>query len=197
MDIQPLPFNGELDGISSKTIEIHHDKLYTGYVKKKEEIVTELRKLAHGGDVSNANQTYSEFRALKAEQTFAINGVYLHEWYFEILGGDGKPGGALLETIENKFGSFENFKAYFTASGMAARGWAILAWDTHDKTIRVYIGDAHNQGGVWGAIPIIVLDVYEHAYYMDTGSDRKAYIENFWKNLNWDKANEFYEAARG
>ena len=78
---------------------------------------------------------------------------------------------------------------------MAARGWAVLCWDTHDQALRVYTGDAHNQGGVWGCLPILVLDVYEHAYFMDYGSDRKAYIADFWKNVDWKKADALYAAA--
>ena len=80
---------------------------------------------------------------------------------------------------------------------MAARGWTVLAWDGHDQALRVYAGDAHNQGGVWGAQPVIVLDVYEHAYFIDYGSDRKAYIQDFWKNLDWVKAtNELFQVAK-
>ncbi len=78
---------------------------------------------------------------------------------------------------------------------MAARGWTVLAWDTHDNALRVYTGDAHNQGGVWGCLPILVLDVYEHAYFIDYGSDRKAYIGDWWKNLDWKKATELYNNA--
>ena len=78
---------------------------------------------------------------------------------------------------------------------MAARGWVVLAWDTHEATLRVYSGDAHNQGGVWGAIPLIVLDVYEHAYFIDFGSDRAAYIDSYLKNLNWAAANDVYGMA--
>lgn len=196
MKVKHLPFKKALKGISKQTIETHHDKLYMGYVKKKEEIASKLRRLSHGGNVSSANQTYSELRGLKESETFAINGVYLHEWYFDVLGGDGKPTGALAKDLKKKYGSIENFMNYFTANGMVARGWSVLAWDTHDKTLRVYTGDAHNHGGVWGCIPVIVLDVYEHAYFMDTGSDRKSYIQNFWKNLNWKKANSLYKAAR-
>lgn len=195
--MKALPFNNELDGISQKTIETHHDKLYAGYVKKSEEIGSKLKELSHGGDVSSANQTYSELRALKDAETFAVNGVYLHEWYFDVLGGDGNASGPLVEVLTEQYGSLENFITYFSACGMAARGWVVLAWDTHEQALRIYNGDAHNQGGVWGAIPVIVLDVYEHAYFMDTGSDRKTYIENFWKNLNWQKANELFEKARG
>ena len=80
---------------------------------------------------------------------------------------------------------------------MAARGWAIIAWDTKDGKLRQYNADAHNQGGVWGCIPIIVLDVYEHAYFADYGSDRKAYIAAFWKNLDWKAANARFERSKG
>jgi len=189
---KPLPFKSLL-GISDKTLTIHHDKLYAGYVAKKNEISEKLGVLSHGGDVSTANQSYSELRALKDGETFAINGVYLHEWYFDVLGGDGQPTGQLVDELVKKYGSWENFVAYFSACGMAARGWVVLCWDTHDATLRVYTGDAHNQGGVWGCLPILVLDVYEHAYFIDYGSDRKAYIADWWKNINWQKTNEMYQ----
>ncbi len=195
-EIQPLPFSTPLTGISDKTVAIHHDKLYAGYVAKKNEISDKLDALSHGGDVSSANQSYSELRALKDGETFATNGVYLHEWYFDVLGGNGQAEGPLVDALKESFGSLENFTAYFNACGMAARGWVVLAWDTREHALRVYTGDAHNQGGVWGAMPIIVLDVYEHAYFIDYGSDRKTYITDYWKNFNWQKANELFTTAK-
>ncbi|MCX6781098.1 MAG: superoxide dismutase [Candidatus Magasanikbacteria bacterium] len=197
MNYQPkqLPFSQTPPGISEKTLTIHHDKLYVGYVNKKNEIETKLIPLQTGGDVSSANQSYSELRALKDGETFAANGVYLHEWYFDVLGGDGVPTGALADALVAIHGSIENFLGYFAACGMAARGWSVLAFDTRDQQLKVFNCDAHNQGGVWGAIPLIVLDVYEHAYFLDYGSDRKAYIEAFLKQLNWTKANELYAAV--
>lgn len=191
---KPLAFT-TLNGISDKTMMIHHDKLYAGYVAKKNEITDKLAPLMKGGDVSSANQSFSELRGLKDGETFATNGVYLHEWYFDVLGGDGAASGALVDALTTQYGSMENFMNYFTACGMAARGWVVLCWDTKEKELRVYTGDAHNQGGVWGCMPILVLDVYEHAYFIDFGSDRKAYIGEFWKNVNWNKANELYAAA--
>lgn len=191
---KPLPFD-KLTGISEKTMAIHHDKLYVGYVNKRNEINAKLSALSHGGDVSTANQTYSELRALMDGATFATNGVYLHEWYFAVLGGNGTPSGALADALAERYGSLQNFLAFFNACGMAARGWVVLAVDTKDGKLRVFTGDAHNQGGVWGAIPVIVLDVYEHAYFMDYGSDRKKYVEDFWKNFNWKTANELYASA--
>lgn len=193
---QPLPFSGSLTGISDKTIAIHHDKLYAGYVTKQNEIQGKLEELIKTGDVATANQTYSDLRGLKDGETFAVNGVYLHEWYFDILGGDGTASGPLVDALASQFGSLEQFLAYFSACGMAARGWVVLCWDMKAQALRVYQADAHNQGGIWGCMPIIVMDVYEHAYFIDYGSDRKAYIADFWKNLNWKKANELYEAAK-
>lgn len=193
-EVKPLSYNA-LDGISEKTLTVHHDKLYAGYVAKAKEIGEKLSVLSHGGDVSTANQSYSELRALKDGETFAVNGVYLHEWYFDTLGGNGQPAGPLVEKITEQYGSLENFTNYFSANGMAARGWVVLCWDFQQQALRVYNADAHNQGGIWGCMPVLVLDVYEHAYFIDFGSDRKAYIAQWWKNLNWDKANELYAKA--
>jgi len=193
-EVKPLSYNA-LDGISEKTLAVHHDKLYAGYVAKKKEIEEKLRALSHGGDVSSANQSYSELRALNDGETFAVNGVYLHEWYFDTLGGNGQASGALVEAIAKEYGSLENFTNYFSACGLAARCWVVLCWDLHEQALRVYTADAHNQGGIWGCLPVLVLDVYEHAYFIDFGSDRKAYIAQWWKNLNWEKATELYTKA--
>lgn len=194
---KPLPYApGSLKGISEKTLTIHHDKLYAGYVAKKNEISEKLSALSHGGDVSSANQSYSELRGLKDGETFAVNGVYLHEYYFDTLGGDGAASGPLADALAAKYGSLENFITYFSACGMAARGWVVLCWDMQEQSLKIYNADAHNQGGVWGCLPILVLDVYEHAYFIDYGSDRKAYIADWWKNLNWANANALFTKAQ-
>ncbi|MBP7006365.1 superoxide dismutase [Patescibacteria group bacterium] len=192
MESRPLPVK-EAGAISEKTLAIHHDKLYAGYVAKSNETRTKLEVLEKGGDVSTANQSFSELRALKDGETFAVNGVYLHEYYFDTLDGSGAPEGALKDALVAKHGSWENFVAYFGACGMAARGWVVLAWDMQAKDLRVYTGDAHNQGGVWGCVPVLVLDVYEHAYFIDFGADRKAYIQNWFTTINWAKASERFE----
>jgi superoxide dismutase, Fe-Mn family len=194
-EMKGMPFKGAQGSISDKTLEIHHDKLYAGYVKKKDEIAEKLKSLSHGGDVSTANQTYSELRGLKDGETFAVNGVYLHEWYFDSLGGNGEAKGEIVDALSEKYGSMENFIKYFAGCGMAARGWVVLAWDTHDEALKIYTADTHNHGGVWGAIPLLVLDVYEHAYFIDYGSDRKSYIEEFFKHLNWGAVNGRYIEA--
>jgi len=194
-----LPFRTPLNGISDRTLKMHHDKLYAGYVDKKNEIENGLERLGReivaGKGVGDA--TYSELRSLKDGETYATNGVYLHEWYFEILGGDGKFENAreLVDALTGAFGSIEAFIKYFSECAMAARGWTVLAWDTRESRLWIYNSDAHNEGGVWGALPIIVLDVYEHAYFMDYGADRQAYLKAFWRNFNWSAANDLFNRA--
>lgn len=195
-EAKPLPFEGDLTGISKNTLTIHHDKLYAGYVAKMKEVAGKLKEMNQTGiGLDASNQSYSDLRSLRDAETFTTNGVYLHEYYFSILGGNGEPKGALVDELVEKYGSIEKFIAFFSASGMAMRGWVVLAWDTQIQRLKIYGCDAHNQGGVWGCMPIIVLDVYEHAYFADYGSDRKAYIADFWKNVNWEKANELYETV--
>src|SRR3972149_8891299 len=120
-ELKPLPYSADaLRGISQKTIEMHHGKRYKGYVDKTNEIGEKLGQLRKSGK-AEGNQIYSDLRGLKQGETFARNGMYLHENYFVILGGDGNPKGEVLKAIEEKFGSFEDFKNYFSACGMAAR----------------------------------------------------------------------------
>lgn len=173
-------------------MQIHHDKLYVGYVNKRNEIDEKLTKV----DRTAANATYSEYGELKREESFAANAIYLHEYYFNVLGGENaentKPAGELIQAIEKEFGSFEKWLEDFKAAGMVARGWVVLAYDFNTGKLHNYLCDSHNHGGIWGAMPVIVLDMYEHAFFIDYGSDRKTYIEDYMKNLNWEAANHLY-----
>jgi superoxide dismutase, Fe-Mn family len=191
-EAKPLPFNKQLTGISEKTLQIHHDKLYAGYVNKRNEIEEKLKTV----DRTAANATYSEYGELKREETFAANGIYLHEYYFNVLGGEGQQSGELVKALEAEWGSFENWLADFKAAGMVARGWVVLAYDYNTGRLHNYLCDNHNHGGIWGAMPVIVLDMYEHAYFIDYGSDRKTYIEDYLKNLNWQTANQLYTSIQ-
>jgi len=187
------PNPGELKGISAKTNDIHHGKLYTGYVNKRNEIEEKQKDT----DLTTANQIFSAWRGLKEGETFAANGMILHECYFSILGGDGKPDGTKIkEAIEGQWGSWERFMEEFTATAMGARGWAILAHDSSDGKLHIYAADAQNQGGVWGSTLLLPCDVYEHAYVIDHGADRKAYIAVFFENVHWGRVEERYLKAR-
>lgn len=175
-------FTKDLPGLSQKMLEAHF-KLYEGYVKKSNEIQTKVET----ADKSEANGVYSAIGELKRQETFAVNGMKLHEVYFGHLQGDGDAGKApeLRTMIEKDFGSLVAWQEEVVATGMSARGWAITAFDYRDNRLHVYGSDGHNVGAVWGAVPVIVLDVYEHAYFIDYGISRKAYIDTFFKNLDW------------
>jgi Fe-Mn family superoxide dismutase len=172
----------EMDGISRASVEAHY-KLYQGYVAKRNEILGKLAEV----DLSTANQVYSDVRALKIDLTFAIGGVKNHEIYFEHLGGGGgDPTGPIASLIERDFGSIEAWRADLKATGMAGRGWAWTAYDWDEQRLFNYIGDAQNTFPVWNATPLVALDVYEHAYFLDYQTDRASYIDAFFANLDWD-----------
>jgi Fe-Mn family superoxide dismutase len=177
----------ELDGISRAAVEAHY-KLYEGYVNKRNEILEKL----DGVDLSSANQVYSEVRALKLDLTFAIGGIKNHELYFEHLGGDGgAPSGVVRQLLERDFGSVEAWRSDLKATGMAGRGWAWTAYDWDEGRLFNYIGDAQNTFPVWNATPLVALDVYEHAYFLDFQTDRASYIDAFFDNLDWSVVNDW------
>jgi superoxide dismutase, Fe-Mn family len=166
-------------GLSERQMA-EHVKLYEGYCKKIDEIRKKVSETNKEG-----NATYSEIRELKLEEGFCINAIKLHELFFEKLGKK-EIGKDLLDRITQSFGSYEYWKAEFIALAMSARGWVILAWDYKDNKLHNYIADMHNQGGVWDTVPLLVLDMYEHAYFIDFGTDKKKYIEWFLENINWE-----------
>ena len=184
-ELRPEVF--ELDGISRASIEAHY-KLYQGYVNKRNEILGKLAEV----DLASANQVYSDVRALKVDLTFAIGGIKNHEIYFEHLGGDGgDPDGLMRELISRDFGSLADWRADMKATGMAGRGWAWTAYDWDEGRLFNYIGDAQNTFPVWNATPLVALDVYEHAYFIDFQTDRASYIEAFFANLDWSVVNDW------
>jgi len=189
-EIGPRPLRRsllELDGISRAAVEAHY-KLYEGYVAKRNEILGLLADV----DLGAANQAYSAYRALKVDLTFAVGGIKNHEIYFDHLGGDGgDPDGAVRDLIVRDFGSVDAWRADLKATGMAARGWAWTAYDWDERRLFNYLGDAQNTFPVWNATPLVALDVYEHAYFLDYQTDRASYIDVFFANLDWGVVNEW------
>ncbi len=182
-----------LVGISDKQIDFHFDTHYKGYVNKLNEVLEKLET----ADRSKPNQNYSEYRALKVDETFNHMGVVLHELYFENLkdGKGTKPGEKLTELINKNFGSMEKWKEDYKACGIALRGWAVLVLDLSTGRLINNGLDAHNVYTLTNAIPLLVLDVYEHAYYVDYGPKRAPYIDVFLENVNWNTVNKRLEKA--
>lgn len=184
-----------MKGISKKTIE-EHLKLYQGYVTKYNEIMEKLSMLTDD-DYAKANQTFSAIRELKVELTFAWGGIVNHEIYFGHLGGKGSrvPDGTLLKQIKKDFGSFETYKKDMKATGIAARGWVWTAWNWKEMRLFNYLGDAQNTYPVWHSTPILALDTYEHAYFIDYGVNRGSYIDAFFENLDWNAVAKNFEVV--
>lgn len=191
MEIKKLgikPFSASLfkmEGISKKTIE-EHLKLYQGYVNKYNEITDKLTQLTED-DYNKGNQVFSTIRELKTELSFAWGGVINHEIYFSHLGGTTSrtPSGDLMTQIKKDFGSFDSYKKDLKATGMASRGWTWTVWNKKEGRLYNHLGDTQNTYLFWEVKPIVALDVYEHAYFIDYGTQRGLYIDAFLKNLNW------------
>ncbi|HEY9869095.1 MAG TPA: Fe-Mn family superoxide dismutase [Candidatus Obscuribacterales bacterium] len=190
-DFSPL-VKKNMAGLSANQIE-QHLKLYKGYVTKANEIDAKLKDV----DISSANATYSPLRELLVEQSFALNGVVYHEFYFGNLGGSGgEPQGDMRSAVEEAWGSAGKFMDYLKAAGKCMRGWVIVGWNTRDGHLHCYGLDMHNMWVPANVIPLVVLDVYEHAYMIDYGIDRAKYLDAFVNNLDWDVVGKRLATAR-
>lgn len=186
-NLKPKVFDfSSVKGISKKQLDEHY-KLYVGYVSK----VNEIWNIPYiPADFTNSNATYSKMRSLKLGETYSLGGVKLHNLYFEnMTGGNNIPSGPLANAIKSQFSSYENFISYLTDVGLAMRGWVNLCIDPLDNKLHIIGSDAHDTGVVWLSYPILTMDVYEHAYFMDFGTDKKKYISTFIQNINWDVLN--------
>jgi superoxide dismutase, Fe-Mn family len=184
-------FDKQLDGISQQTMEDHF-KLYEGYAKK----ANECRRILNEFDYSEAegNQVYSPLRAVSVDYTFALLGFKNHDLYFGHLGGDGGgPNGRFAELIDSEFhGGLSVWTEAVKKAASAARGWVMVGYDLNDGSLFNYIMDTQNLWAVYNMVPVLALDVYEHAYTRDYGATpdgRKQYVEAFFRNLDWDHVN--------
>lgn len=190
---KPLPFDAaKLKGISEKLIRSHWENNYGGAVRALNAIEQRLDALMKEKDLPAF--VYGD---LKREELVRTGSVVLHEKYFANLGGDGRAGGKGLDLIKQWFGSYEQWEAEFkrTANALAGgSGWVILAYNSH-------IGEAHNYWA-WdhmhnapASFPLLVLDMYEHAYHMDYGAAAARYIDAFMQNISWEEVNRRVEEA--
>lgn len=186
--LKPLPYSyAHLEpALSEQAVRWHHDVHQRGYVEKRNEIE---RKFAEF-DPAAANHNYSEWAELKRKESFNASGQVLHEIYWEVLGGrGGDPTGPLADRMREDFGSLEAWRRDFVATARAAFGWAILCFDPSDGRLHNFLVDFHHHGAVWGAVPLLPVDVWEHAYYRDRGPDKAAYVDAFLRLVNWEAVN--------
>jgi Fe-Mn family superoxide dismutase len=179
--------------VSPETSDWHYNKHHKGYVSALNTIEKELKH----ADRSKANGNYSVIGELKRRQTWNHSGAFLHDVYWQVMGGDGDPakGPEILKSIEKEYGSFEKWKQDFRATAFAAKlsGWGLLVLDQlySGRLLNVLV-DEHQYGAIWGGIPLIACDVFEHAYYHKDGPGRATYIDNFLNELHWQRINEKY-----
>ena len=178
-------FDIKTDALSQKTITAHED-LLSKYVDTLNDISAQLDT----ADTSTANSNHSAFRSLKIDETYNLNACFLHGMYFDNIG-------ALSSTItadtltfmrlERDFGSFDNWQRDFIACAMSARsGWAVLVYNSFLKRYMNVVVDLHSLQVPINSYPVVVLDVWEHAYYRDYLDNRRAYVFAMMKELNWD-----------
>lgn len=188
--IKKLPFDpARIKGLSEKLLVSHYENNYSGAVKRLNAIAAQLASL----DMANA--PVFVVNGLKREELIAANSMIIHELYFDGLGGEGDPKGALAEALTRDFGSVARWKAEFVAMGRAlggGSGWVLLAWSPHDKRL-INTWAADHTMTLAGGRPILALDMYEHAYHMDYGARAAAYVDAFMQAIRWDNASALFE----
>jgi len=166
----------------SETLLKNHFTLYQGYVTNTNKVLDTLDQMARDGKTAAP-----EFAELKRRLGWEFNGMRLHEYYFENLGGSGvKKDGALAKKLADSFGSFDAWEKDFRATGaMRGIGWAVLYQDTASGRMINFWVNEHDVAHPAGCVPILIMDVFEHAFMLDYGLKRADYIEAFFKNINW------------
>jgi Fe-Mn family superoxide dismutase len=189
-DVKPMPFDPtKIKGLSEKILTSHYANNYTGAVKRLNQITEQLAGLDY------AKAPGYLLNGLKREELIATNSMILHEVYFGGLAPEeSRPGPALAEALARDFGSFDWWRAQFVAMGKAeggGSGWVILTWDPRDKRL-INAWAADHTTTLAAGQPILVLDMYEHAYQMDYGAKAGDYVEAFMKAIRWANADNLY-----
>ncbi len=168
-----------------ETLLKNHFTLYQGYVTNTNKLLDTLDQMAKDGKTATP-----EFAELKRRLGWEFNGMRLHEYYFENLGGSGiKKDGALAKKLADSFGSVDAWEKDFRATGaMRGIGWVVLYQDTASGRMINFWVNEHDVSHPAGCTPILIMDVFEHAFMLDYGLKRADYIEAFFKNINWAAA---------
>ena len=180
-----------LSGLSLPLIESHYENNYGGAMRRLNAITAQLEAL----DFATAPGFL--VNSLKREELTALNSTLLHELYFACLGGDGVPTAGMRAAIARDFGSYERWKDQFLAMGYAlggGSGWVLLTWVPRDGHLVNQFASEHSQA-VAGGVPILALDMYEHAYHIDFGANARAYAETFMRNIDWKAVEGRFEDA--
>lgn len=193
--LPPLPYRYDAlePHISKEIMYLHHTKHHQSYVDGLNKAEKMMEKARETND-------YELLTHWEREAAFHGSGHYLHTifWYNMTPKGGGEPKGALLEQMKTDFGSVARFKSHFTeaAKKVEGVGWAILVWSPRAHRLEILQTEKHQLMTQWDTIPLLVLDVWEHAYYLQYKNDRAAYINSWWNVVNWRDVEQRFEQAR-
>ena len=179
--------------ISGKIMELHHGKHHQAYVTGANTALAQLVEARDTGNLGNVNK-------LEKDLAFNLGGHVNHSIFWTNMspnGGD-KPTGELASSIEQNFGSFDKFQAHFaaTALGVQGSGWAVLAWDSIGQRLIIQQFFDQQANFAAGTVPVLMLDVWEHAYYLDYQNVRADYVKAFWSIVDWANVQERFTIAR-
>ncbi len=190
---KPLPFDpAKLRGLSEKLIRSHYDNNYMGSVKALN--VVEQRLAAMTNEKDLPAYIYGD---VKREELIRTGSVVMHDHYFGNLGGDGQPGGSVLFAIRQAWNSYEQWEAEFKRTGNAlagGSGWVTLSYNFHTGELHNYWAWDHMHNPP-ASVPLLVLDMYEHAFHMDYGAAAAKYVDAFMQNVNWEEVNRRFVRA--
>jgi Fe-Mn family superoxide dismutase len=190
--VKPLKFEEVKGFLSKDQLSVHHTAHYGGALKSLLQIETELE----GADRSKANANYSAVRELKREQIHAMNSVVMHELYFDGIGAAaGDPAEAARDTLNKRFGSFDRWIEDFKAAAVAARGWALLVYQPVNRKLYNVVTDMHDVGPMVFGVPLVVIDCYEHAFYVDYRNKKNDYVAAYPKFIDWAEVEKRVKAV--
>ncbi len=175
--------------IDAETMRLHHDKHHAAYVKGANGALAKLSEIRDGKTDASALSDLTEKLA------FNLSGHLLHATFWAVMGPKGgEPEGALAADIGKHFGSHEKFKAHFSGAAVQVQGngWAVLAYEPVSERLIVLQARNHHLNVAWNAIPLLVLDVWEHAYYLKYRNARADYVKAFWNVVNWNAVDRWY-----
>ncbi len=196
MGIEPKNYDhllGNLNNLSESQLQAHF-KLYQGYVKKLNEIENMLKEV----DPGQANYSFGLFSELRRRQPVAFNGAYLHELYFNGLKKNaGRPSMDLVDVVEQKFGSWDNWVNDVIGTAMSGPGWTVVSRSRVDGTIKNSFVMEHHRGLPVHQDIIMVVDSWEHAFMIDYGNGRQEYLRKLMESdIDWQKVSERYDACK-
>jgi len=180
--------------ISEKIMRLHHDKHHFAYVAGANQALDALAE-------ARARDDFSRTAALERQLAFNVSGHVLHSLFWQNLAprAGGEPTGALADQVKRDFGDFSRFRAELisAAATIMGSGWAALTWDPLSKRLLTAQIHDHQNEITQGGVPILVLDAWEHAYYLQYGPEKKTYFEAIWNVWNWADAGRRFESVRG